>query len=301
MFSHEALLYEGPDGFLAGTLPFIREGLQRDEAILVAVGAPTIASLREALGADAERVEFADMAVLGHNPARIIPAWHEFLSRHDGPVRGIGEPIWAGRSASELVECQLHEALLNVAFAEVERFTLLCPYDVASLEESVVHEACGTHPRVNERPSSGFRDAERLLAPFESPLPPPPALARLLGFELDTVGEVRPLTRECASDLGRERADDLVLAVAELAANSVRHGGGRGILRIWRDAGSIVCEVRDRGRIRDPLVGRRIPGTEQFDGRGVWIANAVCDLVQIRSTAQGTAIRLHMALKPRIS
>src|SRR6478609_9118940 len=172
MFSHEALLYEGPDGFLAGTLPFIREGLEHGEPILVAVGAPTIASLREALGAHAERVEFADMAVLGHNPARIIPAWHEFLSRHDGPVRGIGEPIWASRSASELVECQLHEALLNVAFAEVGRFALLCPYDVVTLDERVVHEACGTHPRVNERPSSAFRDAEWLLAPFESPLPP---------------------------------------------------------------------------------------------------------------------------------
>lgn len=59
MFSHEALLYEGPDGLLAGTLPFIREGLERNEPILVAVGAPKIVALREALGPDADRVEFA--------------------------------------------------------------------------------------------------------------------------------------------------------------------------------------------------------------------------------------------------
>jgi anti-sigma regulatory factor (Ser/Thr protein kinase) len=301
MFSHEALLYEGPDGLLAGTLPFIREGLERNEPILVAVGAQKIARLREALGVDAERVEFADMAVLGHNPARIIPAWHEFLARHSRPVRGIGEPIWAGRSGPELIECQLHEALLNVAFADTQGFTLLCPYDVTALDESVVHEACCSHPTVNEQPSHAFRAAERLLAPFESPLPPPPAQARLLGFELDSIGEARRLTRQCAAELEGERAEDLVLAVAELAANSIRHGGGRGILRIWHDGDTLVCEVRDRGRIRDPLAGRHVPKAEWIGGRGLWLANAVCDLVQVRSTAQGTAVRLHMATKPTIS
>ena len=56
------------------------------------------------------------MAVLGHNPARIIPAWRDFADAHAGPIRGIGEPIWPGRGADELVECQLHESLLNVAF-----------------------------------------------------------------------------------------------------------------------------------------------------------------------------------------
>ena len=127
MFHHEALLYEGPDDFLAGALPFIREGLERGEPVLVAVGAEKIAALRDALGpSDAA---FVDMAVLGHNPARIIPAWRDFRARHDGPIRGIGEPIWAGRGGAELVECQLHEALLNLAFDGADEFRLLCPYD----------------------------------------------------------------------------------------------------------------------------------------------------------------------------
>jgi anti-sigma regulatory factor (Ser/Thr protein kinase) len=301
MFSHEALLYEGPDGLLAGVLPFIHEGLERDEPIMIAVAAETISRLRDALGPHAARVEFADMAVLGHNPARIIPAWEDFLTRHDGPVRGIGEPIWAGRSGPELVECQLHEALLNVAFAETPGFALLCPYDVTTLDESVVHEARCSHPTVNEQPSHAFREAARLLSPFESPLPRPPAQARLLGFEIDTVSEVRRLTRQCAMELEPDRVEDLVLAVTELAANSVRHGGGRGILRIWRDGDTLVCEVRDRGRIADPLAGRHIPDPEWLNGRGLWIANTVCDLVQVRSSTQGTAVRLHMSVKPRIS
>jgi hypothetical protein len=140
MFRHEALLYDGPDGFLASTVPFLREGIEAGDPMLVAVGTPKIAALRAALGPDADRVRFEDMTVLGHNPARIIPAWHEFSrvsTPPPTPVRGIGEPIWAGRGATELVECQLHEALLNVAFADRADFRLLCPYDTSALDVSV--------------------------------------------------------------------------------------------------------------------------------------------------------------------
>jgi anti-sigma regulatory factor (Ser/Thr protein kinase) len=293
MFRHEALLYDGPDDLLAGTLPFVREGLERGEPVLVALGAEKLGAFEDALGPS--DTEYVDMRVLGRNPARIIPAWRTFRTRHDGPVRGVGEPVWPGRSGAELVECQLHEALLNLAFDGREDFALLCPYDTSVLDESVIHEARAAHPHVDARPSPAFRGPERLLAPFEPPLEPPPAHARVLGFELDTLAEVRRLAEESVADLDRSRGRDLVLAVAELAANSIRHGGGRGILRIWRDDGAVVAEVRDRGLIEDPLAGRHVPGVEQLGGRGLWIANAVCDLVQIRPGA----VRLHM--KPTMS
>jgi anti-sigma regulatory factor (Ser/Thr protein kinase) len=293
MFHHEALLYDGPDDLLVGALPFVREGLERGEPVLVALGAEKLEALEDALGPN--DAEYVDMRQLGRNPARIIPAWQDFRARHDGPVRGIGEPIWPGRSRAELVECQLHEALLNVAFDGAEDFALLCPYDTSALDEGVIHEACAGHPHVDAGPSRAFRGPERLLDPFEAPLEPPPAHARVLGFELDTLVEVRRMAGESVADLEPARRQDLVLAVAELAANSIRHGGGRGILRIWNDDGAVIAEIRDRGRIEDPLAGRREPGFEQLGGRGLWIANAVCDLVQIRPGA----VRLHM--KPRMS
>jgi anti-sigma regulatory factor (Ser/Thr protein kinase) len=302
-FSHEALLYEGSEGLLAGAVPFLREGIAAGEPILVAIGAEKIALLRAALGADADRVQFVDMAVIGHNPARIIPAWSDFLAAHHRPgggIRGIGEPIWSGRSATELVECQLHESLLNLAFAEVDGFRLLCPYDTAALDPGVIHEACCSHPATLEgaelRPSRAYREAAQLLAPYDSPLPPPPVSTRILAFELDGLSDVRRLVHECAARAGlaERRSQDLVLAVGELAANSIRHGGGHGVLRSWRDNGSLICEVRDRGHIHDPLAGRHRPTPEQLSGRGLWIANSVCDLLQVRSGAQGTAIRAHM-------
>ena len=78
---------------------------------------------------------YADMSELGQNPARIIPAWRDFVDAGDGqasPRRGIGEPIWVGRSDVELIECQRHESLLNVAFDEAPTWWLLCPYDTSA-------------------------------------------------------------------------------------------------------------------------------------------------------------------------
>jgi anti-sigma regulatory factor (Ser/Thr protein kinase) len=78
--------------------------------------------------------------------------------------------------------------------------------------------------------------------------------------------------------------------------NSIRHGGGGGTLRIWQEDDRLVCEIEDRGRLSDPLADRRRPDPEQPNGRGLWMANQLCDLVQLRSPAHGTIVRLHMRL-----
>jgi anti-sigma regulatory factor (Ser/Thr protein kinase) len=297
-FEHEALFYEGVDGFLDGTVPFLREGLEAGEPMLAAVSAEKIARLRAALGAHAGAVEFADMAVLGRNPGRIISAWWDFVEAHpDRPIRGIGEPVWAGRGAAELVECQLHESLLNVAFAGTPSFRLLCPYDAAALAEGALHEARCSHPVVDARDSTHYRGPERLLSPFETPLPAPGTHAASSAFDAHSLDEVRSTVADWAARAGlsRRRTADLVLAVNEAAANSIAHGGGHGVLRTWSENGSLICEVRDRGRIADPLVGRRRPALDAPTGRGVWLAHQTCDLVQLRSGADGTVVRLHVS------
>ena len=104
-FRHETLFYAGDNGFLQGTLSFINDAIAAEEPILVAVGSARIGLLQQALGSDSELVRFADIQLLGRNPARMIPAWREFVEEEapDGrPVRGISEPIWLGRSAAEM-------------------------------------------------------------------------------------------------------------------------------------------------------------------------------------------------------
>lgn len=300
-FHHECLLHRGDTGFAAAVVPFLRAAAGRSEPVLVAVGPRRVQILAEALGADAASVRFLDMRVLGANPARIIPAWSEFLERHpDRHVLGVGEPVWPGRGAEELSECRLHEALLNVAFGAGRPWRLLCPYDVDALPAAVIAGAHDTHPLVSL--AGGAAGSGRYAAmhqPFAGELPRPPAEAVEIDFSLGELPAVRSSVAAAAEEaaLPVQRAEDLVLAVSELAANSVCYGGGTGTLLAWEEGDTVVCEVRDRGLIRDPLAGRRRPGPDQRAGRGLWIANQLCDLVQIRSSsAAGTRVRVRMGM-----
>lgn len=306
-FQHEALFYAGLDDFLAGTVPFIREGLEGEEPMLVAVPEPRLRALRAEVDGDADRVTFLDMGQIGRNPANIIPAWSEFLRSNGGgtvPVRGIGEPIWAGRTAAELVECQRHETLLNVAFAESGAWRLLCPYDTVGLPSDVIEEAERSHPWVSRADgwrdsSSQCRDLAVMAEPFDAPLPPAPSGAQTLRFGLADIAAARNLVAALARAAGlpNSRIDDLVLAAHELVSNSIRHGGGTGTIRVWHDGHAVVCEVADNGRIGHPLIGRQVPSDDSLGGRGMWMANQLCDLVQIRTFAEGSVVRVHMRMR----
>jgi anti-sigma regulatory factor (Ser/Thr protein kinase) len=296
-FRHDALLYDSEAEYLAGTVPFVRAGLDAGEPVLVVVAPDRIALLRAALGSDSGRVHFADMRQLGVNPARIIPAWADFLAdaAADGrPVRGIGEPVWAGRTAPELAEAQLHEALLNRAFGGRPGFWLRCPYDVLALPPEVVTEAHRSHPVVTQGDDAEHHPAVAH-GTLAGPLPEPAAVAATFPFECSALPAVRELVREHASraGLGDDPARRMVLAVHEAAANSVRHGGGLGVLRIWVEAGALVCEVTDSGWIAEPLAGRVRPLQRSGGGRGLWIINQLCDLAQLRSVPGGTVVRMY--------
>jgi anti-sigma regulatory factor (Ser/Thr protein kinase) len=301
-FRHEALLYAGADEFVDRSLSFIREGLAADEPVLVIVDAAKIEALRSELDGDAGKVHFADMGQVGANPARIIPAWRDFVGQRSVPgrsMRGIGEPIWAGRSPAELVECQRHESLLNLAFVDAN-FRLLCPYDTSALDAPVIEEACCSHPFIVEnggaRDSHGYRGVAASAVPCNEPLPEPPVRPHELQFAAGPLDGLRRFVALHASDAGLSdtRTKDLVLAVNEVATNSIRHGGGDGVLRIWQDDDVTICEVRDDGAIKQPLAGRERPVKGQLGGHGLWLVNQVCDLVQMRSFAGGGAVRMHM-------
>ncbi len=300
-FRHEALLYAGHDDFIAAASAFIREGIDAGEPTLVVVARAKIDALRDELGDGAASVLFGDMADVGANPGRIIPAWQDFVDTHHGAprLRGIGEPVWAERDPTALLECQRHEALINLAFDDGREWWLLCPYDTATLPTDVLAEAERSHPFVSEsglaRSSVSFGGVHSY-STLDAPLDPAPADARALRFGPGSLRALRSLTSTEAARAGllSARIADLVLAVNEVATNSLRHGGGRGGLRVWRRGGAVVCEVTDAGRLEHALVDRRRPGREAGDSRGLWLANQLCDLVQMRSSQAGTTVRLHM-------
>jgi anti-sigma regulatory factor (Ser/Thr protein kinase) len=298
-YRHEAFLYSGMAEFLSGTLSFIRAAVRAGDPILVMVSGEKIDLLRQQLGAEAENVTFADMASVGDNPARILGAWRAFVLDQAGAAQlwGIGEPIYPERSPTELAECQLHEALLNVAFDVTTPFWLLCPYNLEALAADVIDEAHRTHPflvRGEERQACDDFQPVDLADPFGRPVPPQPAGAEHLPFQTGGLRRVRAFVAARAEQAGLDQraVGALVLAVNEVATNSLSHGGGQGEVRAWTDGRSIVFEVSDQGHITSPLVGRVRPAPEASGGAGLWLANQLCDLVQIYSSARGTAVRV---------
>jgi anti-sigma regulatory factor (Ser/Thr protein kinase) len=120
-----------------------------------------------------------------------------------------------------------------------------------------------------------------------------------LTFTTD-LSAVRAMVRQSAGEAGLcdARAMDLVIAVSEVAANTVQHARSAGTLDIWYDAHEIICQVKDAGTIRDPLAGTRTPEPDALAGYGLWIINQVCDKVDLHSDESGTVIRMHMNLEP---
>jgi anti-sigma regulatory factor (Ser/Thr protein kinase) len=303
-FHHEAMFYAGEAEYLAGLLPDLRTAIDAGGEALVAVAEDKAQLLRSALGADADRVHFTDMERLGRNPGRIIPAWREFIAEAGpGPRLGIGEPVWPGRSAEELVECRRHESMLNLAFEGGEPWRLVCPYDLYALSPEVLADARHNHPHVSvagvTRRSADYLAPPTVLS-WDGALPDPASEPAELEF---TWGDM-PLVRRFVGELAREagivenRLADLVLAIHELATNSVRHGGGRGRMRVWREHSTFLCEVADAGHIADPLAGRQRVPIGDSGGRGLWLVNQLCDLVQLRSSQGGNVVRVHMSLAP---
>jgi anti-sigma regulatory factor (Ser/Thr protein kinase) len=247
-------------------------------------------------------VRFADMTELGRNPNRIISAWQDFLAECGAGgrrVRGIAEPIWPGRSDEELIECERYELLLNLAFAGDCAWWLLCAYDAHALDPAVISQAHRSHPFVLDahahHHSASYVGIDVLTAQLdEHPLAEPAHPTDQFSFGPADLGAVRHATASYAVDAGmdRDRTEDLVLAVNELATNSLCHGGGSGILRVWQEGSTLVCEVRDAGHIEDPLAGHYRPAVDRPGGRGLWLVNQLCDLVQLRSSRSGTVVRL---------
>jgi anti-sigma regulatory factor (Ser/Thr protein kinase) len=301
MLVHEALLYQTLAEFVEGTARFIQAGLGRGDAALVCVPATRIGPLRSGLGRQAGQVRFADMTRVGRNPARIIPFVRQFADRAAGRrISFVGEPIWLGRNLAEIRECVRHEALLNAAFADSD-ISIFCPYDASGLTHDTLADAWRTHPRVGRgerwQASPDYTDPAVLYAAADRPLPPPPPDALVLPYDGTDLPRIRQLIADLAGRIGlsAHRRHDLTLAVNEVVTNTVAHTGAGGTLRVWIDTSqeALVCEVRDTGRIVDLLVGRRSPPTDAEGGRGLWLVNQFCDLVELRSGDGGTVVRLY--------
>lgn len=301
---HSALLYSSMNGFLDYMVPYISEGLNRNEPVFAALGREEVAALRDEMGAN-DRLLLEDTREWAPHPATRLRAFYEHildqLGRGAAGIRLAGEPVWPSGRPEFVLEWKRYESVLNEAL-EPFPVTLVCTYPTHRLTRSIAESARRTHPFVagngSRGPSPEFRPPSELLRDWSPELSPPPEGAFELPIAVDPQ-EGRRLLRERAIQLGArpDRVEDMCLAGDEVLTNALIHGGGVARALIWAEGDHLICQVEDLGPgVRDPLTGYHPPDLISVGGRGVWLARQVADLLQIAPGTQGTVVRLHVRL-----
>ncbi|ORW27846.1 regulator of Sig8 [Mycobacterium palustre] len=309
-FVHSALLYRSQQECLDAVVRFVLDGLAGDEAVLVAVPGDKLAVLRDAFqalpgsgGGLPQGLRLADIADVGRNPSRFMAVEGSFAGEHpDRRVRIVSQLAWPGRTADEFVACIEHEALVNGAL-EGHQATGLCLYDAGRLDEPVLAGARATHPvlwNCGELQPSAEYAPEDALKRCNQPLAVKPGAATYTVRESSDLRPARSFAVDYAGRVGlsQDGIEDLQLVATELASNSLMYTDGACRLAFWRDEGYLVCEARDTGRLDDRLVGRLDPGPDGPASRGLFLVNAISDLVRTHTTPTGTTIQAYLRFDP---
>ena len=159
-----------------------------------------------------------------------------------------------------------------------------------------------------ERTGGGQRGARRPAPPGGSPEQAGPAGqdswpgdTPLLdqAFDASSMYQLRAAVAAHAGHAGlsRTRADDLVVAVHELAANVVRHGSGRGRLIVWRDAAELHCQVAEEGG-QQAAGARGDPPWRIQPGHGLWLVREIADRTQLLPGPDGVTSIITFRLRP---
>jgi len=150
--------------------------------------------------------------------------------------------------------------------------------------------------------------------PAEAPLADPPrpggdpASAGLLldqRFDADTLHQLRAavLAHAAWAGLPEDRVGDVMIAVHELAANTVRHGAGAGQLVICTEPGALQCQVFDAGAAspngRANGTGDSPPPWPSPEGHGLWLVRQLADRLSIARWHGGYQVTAHFALPAR--
>ena len=294
---HEGVPYASADRLAAELAAPLGQALAAGEPVVAVLDRDNRAALSAALGAAAADVEWLDPTEVHRVPAfTIAMRWARLTRRTTRPEQrttvvaqhaelpGIDRGHWARLDAG-----------LTVALAHLP-ITMLC----ACPETGDLELLRATHPTLRmggtSLPAGPMRDPVQLVAEF--PPPPPVDLgppATELPFTVDTLAAVRRLVAETAprAGLDPEHTADLVLAVNEIATNSVEHGPGAGVLRMWgREHPGAVAEVYDVGSMDVPFPGMVPPPPSGKRGRGLWLASELTDVLQVWSDDSGTTVRL---------
>ncbi|ROO89804.1 histidine kinase-like protein [Actinocorallia herbida] len=301
--THAALPYPDDEAFLAAAVPFLRDGVRDDVPVLaVTVGKTDL--LRRELAAHDGAITYIDSAAFYQHPARIVARILDLAERETGSgggIRLLGEQMWDARTPLENQEWQRVEALVNLLFADT-RAHILCAYD-RRLPEHLLRTSKLTHPELAEgterRPNPAFQDPHDYLSSADrQPLEPAPRDSALVAVRSRDLRDLRALVSVHARrhGLGGALLHQLLVAVTEVATNALDHGEPPVTLRMWPEAGGLVCEVSDEGTWAPDgpeHTGHVPPRPHERAKLGLWAVRMLSGAVQVRTGPHGTRVRIH--------
>ena len=302
-FVHQAVVYDTPQALVEVIGPIVQAALDRGESPIIVLDTDNADALRDAL-VDASRLEVADPGAVYTRP------WHTFASyvgtvlakaAAGEPILVVGEPPFATCDADDAADWLRVESALNTALDGIAGL-MICPYRRETAGDAVMLEMARVHPQLREEGGShasadyvepmAYLDEARTAVLPELGVPDVEML-----FDVSTLYDLRRAVSfdvELAG-LDPERVPEFAVAVNEVAANSVKHGGGGGTLRLWTLDHDVVCEIEDSGTLGGSPLGMLPPDPDTPTGRGLWIARQFSDSLAIVARPGGTVARMRIA------
>jgi phosphoserine phosphatase RsbU/P len=298
---HAMLLYRDPRQHGSACAQHLTAGASGDAAAFVAVTRPHANSLRSRLDRRNGYVRWSELTNAGADPGRVISMIRMFALENAGrPLRVVQDVGWLDRPHEDLTEAIRYETLVGDALGG-SAVEVLCGYD-ARLDSALLAAAEQAHSVVLEdgarRAAASTDQAAPAPVALARPLSDPPSGAETITFRADQAAVRRfALAAGLGAGLPSSRIDDLVIAIGELAGNTLLHTDGVGTAMIWATPDEVIGQIHDSGQITDPLAGTVRPDPSAAGAsRGLWLVHQVSDLVQVRSGPAGTTIRVHMRL-----
>ncbi len=293
--AHEGFCFTTDRELVERVLPFVYEGFDRAEPVLVVAGERVRTLLTEQLGSDVARLaSFAAAETWWRGGHMTLQAYDRDLRALRASVprwRLAAEPVWLagddGRAWSRF------EAVANRCYADMPYFSL-CLHDRQRLSPDVLDAVARTHPLgwdgTSPRPAAAYEDPQQFVHSVQPPWAARPADAT--PTVVQTAREARRVVARATGEVWRRRREEIALAVHELVTNSLREAGVAE-LASWTDGDELVVEVSDHGPgLPDPMRGYVPPGDHLEGGRGMWLAWSLADDAAVTTSTSGTSVRL---------
>ena len=302
-YRHDALFHATDDDLLAAAVPFLKDGLDAGDTVVLTCDDPITDLLTTAVGDD-PRFAYLPRADSYRRCVTAVAAYRAVVDRAvaegAAQVRLVGD-VDLGVPPDEQ-EWGRYEAVCNAALVALPVWSL-CLYDTARLPASVTSTGRLTHPQLLDRhgrtPNPDYLEPAECLRRSHhnraEPLEAQPAGVHRDNVQRDALDGLRNDVHRTMASSGA--SDDtiggFVVALNEVVANALQHGRPPVAVDFWSGPDRSACLVADSGPgFDDPLTGYLLPARGTAGSRGLYLARQLCDRLSVGHEAGRFTVRM---------